>query len=281
MLVTTNLYEELKKSENQNLNKEEVLLILGGYAPYYSHIVTGLAMVKKITKKPGRTGGIELRTGKAIQQDLVSANKKQLTNYFSNLRINFVEKKKRPSQTEKPIYEPLKEYLEESGQYKLVENRAALRKGSKWENADLVAIGYNNLSYHAGVFPKLTGIEVKVDFPTVTDIQQAASYLRYCQSVYLCFFDREYMGKNFEELMNRLRDEGVWDLVTTFQIGLIVAFYAQRRSKKYRFHIVKEAPDNPLDPNIVEEGIDRLLSEGSKAELRKVLQQQILKLIGR
>lgn len=277
---TERLYDKLKKTETQRLNKEEILSHLKGLAPYYSYVVTALALIKKITKKSGRVGGIELRTGKAIQQEILDSNRKKLQRYFSQLDIDFREKRpKRNKKLEVSLYEPLKEYLEESGQYELVENRAKKRAGSKWENADLVAVTFSLLSYHAGIFPKLTGIEAKINFPTITDIQQAATYLRYCQSSYLCFFDPEYTGKNFEDLMTQLRDEGIWDALTTFGIGLIVAFHAQERSDKYRFHIIKEAPEQILDPNVVEQGIDLLLGDSSKAELKSALRKQMVKLM--
>mgnify|MGYP006883596585 CR=1 FL=1 len=50
MLATEKLYEKLKKSESQRLNKEEILSYLKGISPYYSYVVTALALIKKITK---------------------------------------------------------------------------------------------------------------------------------------------------------------------------------------------------------------------------------------
>jgi hypothetical protein len=280
VLLTEELYGKLKSTESQRLTKEEVLAFLGGSSPYYSHVVTALAQIKKITKKSGRAGGIELRTGKGIQQEILEGNRKQLQRYFSSLSIDFAASKpKENKKLERDLYEPLKAYLEESGQYELVENRAQFRVGHKWENVDLVAVAFSSLSYHAGIFPKLTGIEVKTKFPGITDIQQAASYLRYCQSSYLCFFDREYNGKNFEALMTRLRDEGIWDAVSTFSVGLIVAFWPTKRAREYRFHIIREAPDEALDPNVVEQGIDLLLAEASKNELTVALRKQIVRLM--
>lgn len=282
LLVTEKLYEKLKKSESQRLNKEEILLYLKGFSPYYSYVVTALALIKKITKKSGRVGGIELRTGQGIQQEILDSNRKKLHKYFSQLGIVFREKHTKKSKTlESSLYKPLKEYLEESGQYEIVEDRANKRPGKKWENVDLVAVSFSLLSYHAGIFPKLTGIEAKINFPTITDIQQSATYLRYCQSSYLCYFDPEYTGKKFEDLMTRLRDEGLWDALTTFNIGLIVAFHPQGKSVKYRFHIIKEAPEQILDPNVVEQGIDLLLSNQSKAELVTALKKQLVKFITR
>jgi len=113
----------------------------------------------------------------------------------------------------------------------------------------------------------------------VKDIQQAAAYLRYCQSTYLCFFDCEYIGKNLNDMLARLRDEGIWDALSTSGVGLIVGFCAQRHSTRYHFHILKEAPEQILDPNVVEQGIHLLLGGHSKAELRNALQQQMVKLI--
>jgi hypothetical protein len=279
--ATEKLYEKLKKSESQRLNKEEILLYLKEFAPYYSYVVTALALIKKITKKSGRVGGIELRTGKGIQQEILESNRNKLQHYFSQLDIDFKDKHSKKNKTsESQLYATLREYLEESGQYEIVENRANKRTGNKWENVDLVAVSFSSLSYHAGIFPKLTGIEAKIDFPGITDIQQAATYLRYCQASYLCYYDPEYTGKNFDDLMTRLRDEGIWDALTTFDIGLIVAFHPQGKSVKYRFHIIKEAPEQILDPNVVEQGIDLLLSGPSKAELVAALKKQLVKLLG-
>jgi hypothetical protein len=277
----TEVYEELKRSDHSSLTKEEVLSVLGDeYIPYYSYIVTGLASIKKIRKKTGRTGGIELNTGKAIQDQITDSNQRTLGKYFSGLGVNFSSTKNgEKSSLESSLYEPLKEYLEEMGIYNLVENRANLRSGNKWENADLVAAKYTQLTYHVGIFPKLTCIEVKSVFPSITDIQQTASYLRYCNSAYLCFFDREFTGKNYDDLTTKVRDEGVWDLASTFEIGLIVAYHPQERSKKTRFLLLKEAPDTSLDPTAIEEGIDLLVSDFGKKELTEALNKQIVKFL--
>ena len=76
-----------------------------------------------------------------------------------------------------------------------------------------------------------------------------------------------------------MRDEGIWDLASTFSIGLIVAYHPQERSKKTRFLSLKEAPDNSLDPTSIEEGIDFLVSVSGKKELADALNKQIVKFL--
>jgi len=280
--LTEPLHHKVNDTADQKLGKAEVLDHLREFETYYSHIVTALARMQTIAEKSGRPGGIQLRMGKGIPLEMVAVNRRDLPRHLSRPGSGFTTRQRKDDRLlERQLYEPLREYLEELGQYQLVENRAQLRHGKKFENADLVAVTFSSLSYHAGIFPKLTGIEVKRSFPTVKDVQQAAAYLRYCQSAYLCFFDCEYTGKNLDDMMTRLRDEGIWDALGTSDIGLIVGFCAQKHSPRYHFHVLKEAPEQTLDPNVVEQGIDPLLGEDSKAELRNALQQQMVKLIAR
>lgn len=278
------LYTKLSESDYHTLTKPEILKILGeDYTSYYSYIVSALAFIGKITKRSGRTGGIELYSGKGVQKQLVKDNIKKLTSYFgrADLGLEVKESKKeqiKESKKEKELYAPLEDYLKESGMFDLVEVKAESREGGKWENVDIICVKFNKLIYHLGIYPKLTGIEVKREFPNIKHIQQTASYLRYCHSAYLCFHDSQYRGKDVDVLLTKLRDEEIWDLSNVFNIGLIVAYKAQVKSDKFRFQLIKEAPDTSLDPTSVEEGIKILLSNEAKAELSKALKDQ-LKLI--
>jgi hypothetical protein len=267
---------------NDTLSKQQVIDILGSkYSDYYSVIVSGLAYIEKITKKSGRTGGIQFKPDKAKQRKLVARNLRDLATYFdeaeievSTIRSASVEEN---DERESDLYEPLKKYLETTGLFSIVEiygdNRGG---GGKWKNPDLIALNYStSLRYHAGIFPKLTAIEVKYQWPAIRDIQQTASYLRFCHSAYLCLHDQTYTGKNIDSLTTRLRDEEIWEWATINHIGLIVAYSKQKRSPNYDFQIIKEAPETFVDSETIEQGIDTYFSEDTKKQLADAVRVQI------
>lgn len=275
------VFNALLKTESKILTKIQILQILDkDFHPYYSYLVSALASIGKIIRKAGRTGGIELRTVQGMKPELVEDNYKKLEDYFKSIEIikPITEVKETLSdagiKAEKDLYPSLKAYLEKLGMFDRVEINAQTRTGGKWENVDLVCVKIHTLKYHFGIYPKLTGIEVKREFPNITHIQQTASSLRYCHSAYLCFYDADYRGKDVDILLQKLRDEEIWELSNVFTIGLLVAYKPQAKSTNIRYQLIKEAPETPLDFTSVEDGIDLLLSAEAKNELIKKLREQ-------
>ncbi|MBW8049442.1 MAG: hypothetical protein FVQ77_03700 [Cytophagales bacterium] len=273
---------KLRKSETGTLSRSNITEILGkDFEPYYSYIVSAIAHIGKITKRSGRTGGIEWRYVQGIQGDLVQDNIKKLERYFKELDLEQPQpnrkilKQERANELEKDIYPALKAYLEDTGMFDLVEIKGDKRAGRKWENMDIICVKYNKLIYHFGIYPKLTAVEVKREFPNITHIQQAASYLRFCNSSYLCYYDSYYKGKNVDEHLTKLRDLEIWDISNVFNIGLIVAYKAKERAQKFRFQLIKEAPDITTDPTAIEAGIKEFLSDKAKTQLKQVLNEQL------
>ena len=274
------VFRRLVKNDDA-LTKQEVLEILGkDNHEHYSLVVGALADAEKITKKSGRTGGIEFKPGQARQRKLVPKNLRALEAYFQAADISESEipdTGTMDDDKEKGLYEPLRRYLEKSGLYTIVEVIGNDRSGGgKWKNPDVVALNYSpRLKYHAGIHPKLTAFEVKYHWPTITALQQAASYLRFCHATYLCFRDSAYTGKKFDKLSARLRDDEIWEWASVYNVGLIVAFNKQERSTAPDFHIVKEAPDVVLDPETVEQGISTYLSQDIQRELVDAVRRQL------
>ncbi|EPG66116.1 hypothetical protein [Leptospira wolffii] len=263
---------ERSKQGIYSLTKEEILDIIND-PDSYSYVITALEESGRVEKKVRRTGGIDIKRGQglSITEGLNAANITKIKNYLKQYDFEASTLKLK----ENELYKPLNDFLLSLERYTIVENRSEKITGKKWENADLVAVTTYQLLFHAGLFPKLTAFEVKPTYPNITHIQQTASYLRYCQESYLCFFDSQYRGKLVQDLISKLTDDGILDLVSSFEIGLIVAYRPQSQGKTIQFQILREAPTLDLHPLHVEQGMKLLLSEDNINRLKKDTQTQI------
>ncbi|MBW0434910.1 hypothetical protein HGB47_14925 [Leptospira yasudae] len=279
---TNEVYTELLSKENQILSKSEIIKILGtDLENYYTYLIQGLAELKKVTRNQGYHGGISVNYGiKGLRQELNQANLNSLSQYFKKLDLDItedVEKPISPKQEEKleeSFYLPLKDYLERTGLYEIVDINPK-KQGGKWENADLALISYEtDLRYHGSIDLKVTAVEVKRGFPTVENIQQAAAYHLYSNGSYICYFDDKFKGTNIDLVISRLRDEGIWSLINSFDIGVIVSYKPTSKSENVQFQTVKEAPYRKNDLLNVERGIELWLSDDSKKVIRTALAKQ-------
>jgi len=257
MLATKELIDICRKvlkefgTNEDQLSKQQVLAILGSKnEKYYGLIIDALAEIGKITKVQGRSGGIQYRAVQKQTRTIAANNEKKLELYFGNSDLEIPEIKPEEyddlyinDNEEADIYEPLMDYLVSSGYYKHVEIIGDLRSGKgKWKNPDLVALQYsNNYKYHLGLFPKLFGFEVKKQWPSIRDIQQTASYFRYCHYSYLCFFDESYKGSDVNKIIQKVKNEEIWDWASISGIGLIVCYKKQDRSVEYAFQVILES----------------------------------------
>ena len=149
------------------------------------------------------------------------------------------------------------------------------RKGEgKWSNVDLIAVKYyKNILFHFDINPKLTSFEVKKGIPDIQAIQQAASYLKFSVSSYICFFDENFT--NSETTINNLKVNKIWDRIKDYGLGVIVAYSATYKSTKPYFLILREAPEISIDIKDTEYGIDIYLSSEAKWELSNALVDQM------
>ena len=131
---------------------------------------------------------------------------------------------------EDKLYGPLQNYLKDKFDH--VDIAARLR-GTRWQNADLVAISYQKeLQYHSGIELRVTAFEVKRSMVSPQCVQQAASYLPYANAAYLCYVHLGYRGRNADEIETSLKEREIWGLLETTGIGLIVVYFSQEKSEK-------------------------------------------------
>ena len=282
---TSEVYGRLSKSKEGVLSRQEILEVIGeSLHPFYTNLVQGLADLKLVVRNRGYYGGISLMAGSDCE--LVDLSEEQLIllrDQYSELDLKQPVKPKAVAdeddeRLEKEFYSPLKDYLQKSGLYEIVVINSK-KCGSKWENADLATVSLErDLRFHSQIDLRLTAIEVKRYFPTAENLQQAASYLVYAHASYLCYFDSQFHGTNIDIAVQRLRDEGIWDLAETFNVGLIVAYHPQEKSRKLSFQTVRHVPYKNSPPAQAERGIDLWLDDSSKTTIKRVYVKHIQRL---
>ena len=279
------VYTKLLISEGESLSKSDILDILGDeYSSYYTFVVQGLAEIKKVISNRGAGGRVTVNQGiQGLVKELRADNIKSLTKYFKDapLQVTIAEDPastpKQEKKLEAEFYKPLQDYLERSGLYEHICINVGLA-GTKWENADLAAISFENeLKYHPSIGMRLIAFEVKRGFPSIENIQQAAAYLLFAHSSYIVYYDDRFRGTNIDIPVARLRDEGIWDLITTFGLGTIVSYRAQAKGSNLYFQTVREAPAHKPQLLMVEKGVDLWLSTEAKKTVRTVLARQMQK----
>ena len=281
------VYSRLTSTKDYTLSRQQILETIGEeLQPYYTNLVQGLADLKLVVRNRGYYGGISLAaTEDEHPAELTAEHRDRLHALFSEIDLKPTTKIKKAAneeedeKLEKQFYDPLKDYLEKSGLYELVVVNPKT-SGSKWENADIATVSFEReLRFHSNIDLRVTAIEVKRHFPSAEHVQQAASYLVYAHASYLCYFDSQFRGTNIDTAIQRLRDEGIWDLAETFGIGLIVAYYAQETGTKLHFQTVRHVPYRNSAPAQAERGIDLWLDETAKKTIKRVYVKHVQRLL--
>lgn len=283
---TVEVYKMLTDAKDENLSRQEIIEAIGkDLEPYYTNVVQGLADLKLAVRKRGFYGGVSLPgTGEPPRQELTDDDKEALRKLFADgnlkptAKIKDAASEEEEERLEKEFYRPLKDYLEKSGLYEIVVINSKI-SGTKWENADLATVSFErDLRFHSHIDLRMTAVEVKRHFPTAENLQQAASYLVYANASYLCYFDSQFRGKDIDTAVQRLRDQGIWDLAETFGVGLIVSYYAQEGGKKLYFQTVRHIPYKESAPIQVERGIELWLDDTARRIIKKAYVRHIQRL---
>jgi|GEM_PF-2057377 len=279
--VVLHILESLKASSTNSLSRQEILeLVPKEYEQFYSNIVQSLADMKLVVRNRGYYGGVTLLVNdEQISSIPESTIKRKVRSILTeSINVQKVEREvseEESERLEREMYGPLKDYLEKSGLYELVVANPKLRGGG-WANADLAAVSFEReLKYHSHIDLRLTAFEVKRTFPKVKDLQQTASYLVYSHAAYLCYYDAHFKGSNIDGAVQRLRDEGIWDLAEIFGIGLIVAYNAQKGKSKFYFQTVRHVPWKDSSPKQIEAGMDLWLDDAEEDAIRAALRRHI------
>ncbi len=102
-----------------------VLNHLREFEVHCGHIVAALARMHKITENSGHADAAELRAGKSAPLETVNHRGRNPRLLSSDAGTDLTRRQRKDDRLlERELYEPLKEYLKELGQYQLVENRA-------------------------------------------------------------------------------------------------------------------------------------------------------------
>lgn len=276
------LFDFLIKS-NDKLVRTDVIHFLGrDYEKYYLLIANALEASGKINLKRG-PGGIEYNPRRRAERKITQSNEYDIRYYLNNNFIPEDELTKKSPGKEDELYEPLKDYLEDREDYNQVKIHGNARVGTGvWKNPDLVCLSYlPEIKYTVGVFPQITSVEVKKETPTIKDLQQARSYLTFCNSSYICFFHSEYNGRDYDYLVSSLKENtiNIWEFSKAFDIGIIVAFKPTARSNNYSFQIVREAPVIELNQTIIETSLSTYFDAGINEDIIRSLKNQIVNFI--
>lgn len=280
--ATEKIYSEIPARPSASLTKQEIKKILGdSLNGFYTNVVQVLVDTGHFIRIRGYYGGVKLNPLKD-QSDLPEwpAVREGIESSFLDISFETPiettksEDQEKEDKKERELYKPLQEYLVRTGLFEVVDV-AAKRQGTKWQNADLVGINYlSDSGYHADIEIRVTAFEVKRTFPSVQSIQQTSSYLTFANAAYLCYVDEQFRGNGMDDVVSRLRDEGLWDQIEQTGIGVIVIYYPQEKSRKPRFQTVRYVPFAQRSLGQIEQGIDLWATDETKARLRSVVAKQ-------
>jgi hypothetical protein len=278
------LFDHMIKQGEERLSRREVNEFLGeNYVDHYLLLVKALEATEKVIVKRGR-GGIEYNPRRRAERQINPNNERVIRSYLNdNYDPDAVAIAVEALGSEKPLYLPLQEYFVDRDLYNFVQIYGDARGGGGvWKNPDLVCLRFTSeLEFSLGIFPIVTGVEVKESLPTLKELQQARSYLSFCNSSYVCFYHGDYTGKDYDYLVESLREAEVWEKALDFNLGIIVAYRPTTRSSKFYFQIAREAPQFPLSPGITDDTIRAYFSEDAQKAIRGALKEQVVRLIGR
>lgn len=268
-------------SRSESITRTEAIEFLGPtWGEHYVLLAKALQATGKIILKRG-VGGIQYNPRKRSERSIVTSNLSIIKSY---IEANFdpeLEEAAKKLGSEKLLYGPLSDYLLENDVFPFVQIHGDDRSGKGvWKNPDLICLRINeSLHFSLGVYPKVTGIEVKEFFPGIKELQQARSYLTFCHSSYICFYHPEYTGKDYDYLVDSLRQADVWDQCNAFELGIIVAYKPTVRSTQIYFHIAREAPEKHLAPEVIDATVFKYFSTNVQIGIKKALKEQIKRII--
>jgi hypothetical protein len=280
--ATGKIYSEIPGRPSSSLTKQEIKEILGDKLDsFYTNVVQALVDTGHFIRVRGYYGGVKLNP--LLDQSTLPDWPEVEDGIEQSFRdVSFgtpIEAKKgedveKEDKRERELYKPLQEYLVRTGLFEVVDVAAKLQ-GTKWQNADLVGINYlSDSRYHAEIEIRVTAFEVKRTFPSVQSIQQTSSYLTFANAAYLCYVDEQFRGNGMDDVVSRLRDEGLWDQIEQVDIGVIVIYYPQEKSQNPRFQTVRYVPLAQRSLGQIEQGIDLWATDETKTRLRRVVSRQ-------
>lgn len=280
--ATERIYLEIARQTSSSLTKQEIKEILGNKLDsFYTNVVQVLVDTGQFIRVRGYYGGVKLNP-MMDRSDLPDwLNVKQgIEQSFRDISFETPieatksEDVEKEDKKERELYKPLQDYLVRTGLFEIVDIAARLQ-GAKWQNADLVGINYlSDSRYHAEIEIRVTAFEVKRTFPSVQSVQQTSSYLTFANAAYLCYVDEQFRGNGMDDVVSRLRDEGLWDQIEQVNIGVIVMYYPQEKSHKPRFQTVRYVPFAPRSIGQIEQGIDLWATDDTKVRLRRIVADQ-------
>ncbi len=219
--ATEKIYSEIAYRPSSSLTKQEIKEILGNKLDsFYTNVVQALVDTGQFIRVRGYYGGVKLNPllDQSNLPDWLNV-KNGIEQSFDDISFETPieatksEDVEREDKKERQLYEPLQQYLVRTGLFEVVDVAAKLQ-GTKWQNADLVGINYlSDSRYHAEIEIRVTAFEVKRTFPSVQSIQQTSSYLTFANAAYLCYVDEQFRGNGMDDVVSRLRDEGLWDQI--------------------------------------------------------------------
>ena len=280
--ATGKIYSEIPGRPSSSLTKQEIKEILGDKLDsFYTNVVQALVDTGHFIRVRGYYGGVKLNplldqstlpdwpeVEDGIKQSFVDIS------FGTPIVAKKGEDVEKEDKRERELYKPLQEYLVRTGLFEVVDVAAKLQ-GTKWQNADLVGINYlSDSRYHAEIEIRVTAFEVKRTFPSVQSIQQTSSYLTFANAAYLCYVDEQFRGNGMDDVVSRLRDEGLWDQIEQVDIGVIVIYYPQEKSQNPRFQTVRYVPLAQRSLGQIEQGIDLWATDETKTRLRRVVSRQ-------
>jgi len=280
--ATGKIYSEIPGRPSSSLTKQEIKEILGDKLDsFYTNVVQALVDTGHFIRVRGYYGGVKLNplldqstlpdwpeVKDGIRQSFVDIS------FGTPIEAKKGEDVEKEDKRERELYKPLQEYLVRTGLFEVVDVAAKLQ-GTKWQNADLVGINYlSDSRYHAEIEIRVTAFEVKRTFPSVQSIQQTSSYLTFANAAYLCYVDEQFRGNGMDDVVSRLRDEGLWDQIEQVDIGVIVIYYPQEKSQNPRFQTVRYVPLAQRSLGQIEQGIDLWATDETKTRLRRVVSMQ-------
>ena len=280
--ATGKIYSEIPGRPSSSLTKQEIKEILGDTLDsFYTNVVQALVDTGHFIRVRGYYGGVKLNPlldqstlpdWPEVEDGIEQAFRD--VSFGTPIEAKKGEDVEKEDKRERELYKPLQEYLVRTGLFEVVDVAAKLQ-GTKWQNADLVGINYlSDSRYHAEIEIRVTAFEVKRTFPSVQSIQQTSSYLTFANAAYLCYVDEQFRGNGMDDVVSRLRDEGLWDQIEQVDIGVIVIYYPQEKSQNPRFQTVRYVPLAQRSLGQIEQGIDLWATDETKTRLRRVVSMQ-------
>jgi hypothetical protein len=279
------IYSAIPQQPDSSLTKLQIKEVLGETLDsFYTNVVQVLVNTGHFIRVRNYSGGVKLNPvlDQSNLPDWLNV-KHGIEQSFRDIEFETPteatksEDGEKRDKQERMLYKPLRDYLVRTGLFEVVDIAAKLQ-GAKWQNADLLGINYlSDSKYHANIEMRTTAFAVTNTFPSIQSIQQTSSHLTFANAAYLCYVDDQFRGSGMDEVVMRLRDEGLWDQIEQEGIGVIVIYYPQEKSQDPRFQTVRHIPFTPQSQGQIEQGIDLWATDETKARLCGVVAKQLAK----